>query len=163
LSVSQYYRSKFLADPVVYVQDKGEWRSYALGGVICEHDGNIPESIMGRVQSMDEREARTLIEERLEEADRIEAEHAAHSPGSEASASADYDGKQKLWGVLPPWALIPIAAGLALDAFGAAYGVYWLHFIGVGIWALTWLRVRPTTKQAGQSWNPPRKKDNPWR
>ena len=161
MTVPLYYKSRFLDTPIVYVEDAHGWRSYAPGGVIGEHRGSIPESVVMHVEPIDQKKAQSLIEERLEEAHRIKAQRTADEMGEGALAQADYDGTKKLWGILPSWALIPIAVGVLLDTLGAAYRIYWVGSIGAVIWVATWLRVRQPTNRTVRFLTSPRKKDDP--
>ncbi len=69
-----YYKSRFMRDPIVYVQHDGEWRSYGPGGVIGEHSDGIPGTILAQTEEITEDEAKELISLRLVEAERGESE-----------------------------------------------------------------------------------------
>jgi hypothetical protein len=70
----KYYKSRYLTDPVVYVQDAGQWSSYAPAGVIRRSAGEIPESILAQTTEIDKAEAENLVAARLADAERIEAQ-----------------------------------------------------------------------------------------
>jgi hypothetical protein len=70
----QFYKSRYLPDPVVYVQDDGYWSSYAPAGVIRQSRGTIPDSILNQTVEIDPAEAEGLMERRLAEAERVEVQ-----------------------------------------------------------------------------------------
>jgi hypothetical protein len=89
--MATYYKSRFLSDPIVYIQDRDIWGSYAPGGVIRQADGTIPDSILGLLEEIDEVQARELIGVRAEEAESSEREridaarrHAVHVVGRDS-------------------------------------------------------------------------------
>lgn len=63
-----YYKSLYLADPVVYVQEDGSWRSYARGGIVTESIGAIPVSVLAQCEKIGPSEAEDLIARRVTEA-----------------------------------------------------------------------------------------------
>ena len=69
-----FYKSRYLPDPIVYVQDEGQWSSYAPAGVIRRSRGSIPDSILGQTVEIDQPEAEDLIRRRLAEAERVEVQ-----------------------------------------------------------------------------------------
>ena len=71
-----YYRSRYLPDPIVYVQDEGHWSSYAPAGVIRRSRGTIPDGILGQTVEIPQSDAETLIRRRLAEAEKIEVQRA---------------------------------------------------------------------------------------
>jgi hypothetical protein len=72
----QYHKSRYLPDPVVYVQDDGYWSSYAPTGVIRQSKGTIPDSILNQTVEIDPAEADGLIARRMAEAERVEVQRA---------------------------------------------------------------------------------------
>jgi hypothetical protein len=81
--VIKYYKSRYLDKPAVYVQEEGQWRGYALGGVLQRSSGLIPEVILAQTVEISQDQAETLIAILRAEAERVRAERA------EAARSAD--------------------------------------------------------------------------
>ena len=59
--MTRYYRSRFLAYPVVYIQKDDTWRSYGRGGETRKVKGEIPEHILKYVTEITQAEAEALI------------------------------------------------------------------------------------------------------
>lgn len=62
-SAVRYFRSAYLAKPVIYVQEEDEWRSLAPGGHVQHSPGRLPESVLSQVFEIDEAQAWELINE----------------------------------------------------------------------------------------------------
>lgn len=82
--MSDYFKSKYLAEPVIYVQDEDDWRSYGLGGRITKSAGIIPPNLLAGLEPLGRLDAEELIDRRLAEAHETEAEFggagSAHVP-----------------------------------------------------------------------------------
>lgn len=70
----RYYKSRYLADPIVYVQEDDRWSSYAPAGVIRQSRGELSESILAQTVEIGRTEADSLIGCRLADAERVEAQ-----------------------------------------------------------------------------------------
>jgi len=70
----RYYKSRYLADPIVYVHEEDRWSSYAPAGEVRQARGEIPESILAQTVEIHRAEADLLIGARLADAERIETE-----------------------------------------------------------------------------------------
>jgi hypothetical protein len=57
----QFYKSRYLTNPTVYVQETSGWRSFAPGGIITQHAGEIPETIKQAVEPIPADEAQPLL------------------------------------------------------------------------------------------------------
>lgn len=71
--MTKYYKSRDLDNPVVYVQEEGQWRGYAPSrGVLQQSAGPIPEVILAQTMEISRDQAETLIRIMRAEAERIE-------------------------------------------------------------------------------------------
>ncbi len=59
--MARYYKSRFMAEPVVYIQEEGSWCSYGPWDEVRVAEGDIPEQIMKYVAGITETEADDLI------------------------------------------------------------------------------------------------------
>ena len=82
--MTAYLKSKFLPEPVVYVQGDTEWRSYAPGGSVTQSAGRIPPGMLALLEAMDPLQAEGLIERRRAEAAKaqLQAGRAERESGS---------------------------------------------------------------------------------
>jgi hypothetical protein len=74
---AQFFKSRYLSSPTVYIQEDGHWRSVGPGGVVTTKEGEIPQSIMTGVVAIQANEAHPLLTELYGEVQRIEAEKAS--------------------------------------------------------------------------------------
>jgi hypothetical protein len=74
--VTKYYRSRSVDNPVVYVQEEGQWRGYAPRGVLQRSTGPLPAVILARTVEITQDEAQGLLKTWLAEAERIKKEQA---------------------------------------------------------------------------------------
>ena len=58
--MATYYKSRFLTDPVVYVQEQGFWRSHGPGGV-KQVKGAIPERLFAGLEQISQDEAERIV------------------------------------------------------------------------------------------------------
>jgi hypothetical protein len=80
--VITYFKSRFLAQPIVYVEQDGGWKSYAPSGVIRQNSGPLPDFIRQSVDEVPLAEAIDLIHAYEAAAERAEAERYTPSPVS---------------------------------------------------------------------------------
>ena len=113
--MTEYLKSKFLPEPVVYVQEDTEWRSYAPGGSVTQSAGRIPASMLAGLEPVDPFEAQGLIERRL--ADAAEAQLQAGQPERESGSSRTVNLALRYLGILVPF---PVSLGLFFSS-----GVPW--------------------------------------
>lgn len=118
--MQRFYKSRYLAQPVVYVQEDGRWSSYAPAGVIREARGTMPANILNQVDEIGKAEADALIFDRMAEAELIEARRA------ETARHVDYRytpvGLGGYLGVSIAWLFLTILGGLLTG--GTATAVY---------------------------------------
>ncbi len=65
--MATFYKSRFLADPIIYVQEGHRWLTYSPTGV-RESQGSIPDGILAGVEEIAPEEAEKLISLRLSDA-----------------------------------------------------------------------------------------------
>jgi Protein of unknown function (DUF2569)/SurA N-terminal domain len=58
--MATYYKSRFLTDPIVYVQEEGLWRSYGPSGV-KQVEGNIPDRLFAGLERISRAEAERFM------------------------------------------------------------------------------------------------------
>jgi hypothetical protein len=113
--MTEYLKSKFLSEPVVYVQDDTEWRSYPPGGGVTQSAGRIPASMLAGLEPMGAFEAERLIERRL--AGAAEAQRQARQAERKSSSSRTVDLVLRYLGIV-----LPAAASVAWAAsFGFVF------------------------------------------
>ena len=74
--MTRYYKSRNLNHPVVYVQEEGQWRGYAPGGVLQRSTGSIPEVILAQTVEITQDQAEMLLRIMRAETERIESQRA---------------------------------------------------------------------------------------
>jgi hypothetical protein len=108
--VITYYKSRYLLNRVVYVQEDDRWKSYAAGGVIRESPGEIPEFIRNNIEEVPAEEVQHLIRQYLGEEQRLEAgRQMAARPGESAG--------------LGGWLVLPII-GLFIACIGSIASIF---------------------------------------
>jgi hypothetical protein len=75
-SAVRYYTSRHTENPVVYVQEEGQWRIYADGKVIRESAGAIPGAMLAQSEEISQGQAQSVIELGGAKAERSQAERA---------------------------------------------------------------------------------------
>jgi hypothetical protein len=124
--LTAYLKSKFLPEPVVYVQEDTEWRSYAPGGSVTQSAGRIPAGTLALLEAMDPVEAEGLIRNRRGEA--AKAQLQAGRAERESGSSRTVNLALRYSGIV-----LPFGAPLALFSNWEVSG-WLLLFVSVGLW-----------------------------
>jgi len=72
--MSECFRSKYLSEPIIYVQNEAGWRSYGPGGRTSAGDGSIPQGLLAGLETIDPNEAGEWIDRWSAQADAAESE-----------------------------------------------------------------------------------------
>ena len=124
--MTEYLKSKFLPEPVVYVQEDTEWRSYPPGGSATRSAGRIPASMLAGLEPMDPLEAEGSIERRR--ADAAEAQRQAGQAERKSRSSWTIDLALRYSGIF-----LPPAASVAALALAFNSDVSWRLAVAVGL------------------------------
>ncbi len=85
--MARYYKSRFLTEPVIYVQEDDSWSSYGPGGAIRSMRGEIPADIVRFVDEIPAADGQAWVSSRMAEAEGLERER----PGSADPYAPDRD------------------------------------------------------------------------
>ena len=112
--MTEYLKSKYLPEPVVYVQEDTEWRSYPPGGSVTQSAGRIPASMLAGLEPMDPFEAEAWIERRR--ADATEAQFQAGQAQRKSSSRRTVDLALRYLGIFLPPAAAVASLGLTFNS-----------------------------------------------
>jgi SurA-like N-terminal domain len=105
--VTRYFKSRHADRPAIFVQEEGQWRGYAPGGMVQRSTGSIPEAIRAHIVEITREEAEALVAGWKAEADKIRQKPTGTAGPPEAAGP---NGVATASGVAAAAAATPITA-----------------------------------------------------